>query len=107
MDGLFELFAVLLISSFVLQFLLYKTNTTEKKYRIAFIMNYVLVLVLTYFAYTSLPSNYTLRKTIALAWPLIATLALFLNYRKSKDKKLSNTLLTISMAGALIQTLFI
>lgn len=107
MDVLLALFAFLLISSFVLQFLLYKTVNEEKKYRIAFVMNFILVLVLSFFAFSSLPNNFALQRIIAIVWPIIATLALILKYRKLESKTLPNTLLTISMAGALIQTLFI
>lgn len=92
------IFAVLIIMAAIGQFLLYKNGGS----RIGLIWNTVLGIIISYLVYTSLPSNYTGQKVLALVWGIIALVAFLLELRNKETLILSKIMLTVSVVGGII-----
>lgn len=95
------IFIVILIMAVIGQFFLYMKGRS----RIALIWNTVLGIIISYLVYTSLPSNFTFQKVLALVWAIIAIVAFILDLRKKETLLISKIMLTVSVVGGIIQLL--
>lgn len=102
MGELLIIFIGVIIAAVVLQFLLYKDKLGNNT---IFILNIVLVLVVSFITYTALPSNYNTQRIIAIAWSAVALLALTLKSRSKESLATSKILLTIAVLGSILQML--
>lgn len=94
------IYIVLVIIAISLQVLLY-LNKSGRGNSI-FILNVVFAIILSYLAYTSLPTNYTSQRFIAIVLGVIPILGIFI---KSKSKSFllgSKLLLTVSILGTFL-----
>src|SRR5699024_5631638 len=91
-------FIVLIILVVAGQFLLYK----EYWRRGAIIGNTVLGIVISYMAFSALPSNYIGQKVLALVWGVIALIAFVLDLRSKASLLISKIMLTVSIVGGVI-----
>ena len=94
-------FIVLIILVVVGQFLLYRSHGK----RGAIIGNTVLGVIVSYMTFTSLPSNYTVQRGLALVWGIIALIAIMLDLRSKGTFLVSKIMLTISVVGGIVQLL--
>lgn len=94
-------FIVLFIIAVVLQILLYRRQ--NKSNNGIFIINMLFGIVLSYLAFTSLPSNYTGQRSLALVFGLVAVLALVLKFTNRKFIFVSKVMLTVTIIGTLVQ----
>lgn len=98
---LFIIFIVLAVAAVVIQILLYKRgNETNNG---IFIINMLLGVLLSYMAFSSLPTNFTGQRTLAIVWGVIAVVAIVLKLTSSKFIMVSKVLLTVSIVGSLFQ----
>lgn len=66
----------------------------------------LLGLIISWFNYTALPSNYTGSRIIALGWGILSLIAVIIKFT-SKDKgSIARFVLTISVLGGLINLIF-
>lgn len=93
------IFIVLFVLVVIGQFFLYSSQ--ENQFWV--IWNTLLGIVIAFMAYTSLPSNYVVQKTIALVWGIIALVAFILQLRNNETSMLVKVLLTISVVGGIVQ----
>lgn len=107
MDILLIIFTALLISAFILQILMYSSTSESKKQQVILAINVTFVFLLSFFAFSSLPSNYTIEKSIAIVWPFIAVFAVLLKFKNASSPLNPKLILTIAMLGALIQAIFV
>ena len=107
MDELLIIYGILLIVSGILQYLLFKTEDNKQKNRIAFLANFLLVLVLSFIAYTEQPENYTIQRTIATLPALLAFVAVLIKFQAEKNKNLAKILLITSVISGLALAIFI
>lgn len=94
------MFIVIVIAGVVLQILLYKDKSDTNT---IFILNLILVVLVSYITFTALPSNYTIPRIIAIAWSAVALLALTLKSRSRESLNTSKILLTIAVLGSIVQ----
>ena len=94
-------FIALIILVAMGQFALYKNRWRQG----ATIGNTILGVIISYMAFTSLPSNYTGQRGLALVWGVVALVAFVLDLRSKHTLFLSKILLTISVVGGMIQLL--
>lgn len=98
---LLVLFTVLAILAVFIQILLYKRGTASNNG--IFIVNMVFVFIISYLVYTALPMNYTGLKMLAIAWSVMALIAVVLKVINNNFMMISKVLLTIAVVGSLIQ----
>lgn len=101
---LFIFYLVLISVAVILQFLLYKSK--YKSSNGIFIINMLFVIFLTYLAYTALPTNYTIQKSIAIFWASFAVLAVVLKLITGKSSVVSRVILSLSIIGSFLQLYF-
>ncbi len=104
MDVLLMIFTAIIIATVILQILLYSNKKDTNK---IFILNFVLLLVISFITFTGLPSNYTMQRIIAVAWSALGVIALLLKSKGANAIGTSKILLTIAMVGGLIQMILI
>lgn len=104
MDVLLMIFTAIIIATVILQLLLYSNKKDTNK---IFILNFVLLLVISFITFTGLPSNYTMQRIIAVAWSALGVIALLLKSKGANAIGTSKILLTIAMVGGLIQMILI
>lgn len=97
------IFIVLIITAVIIQILLYRQKGDSKNN--IFIINMLLGLLLSYLAYTSLPSNFIEQKILAIAWGIISVLALVVKLSSRKFIVASKVMLTVAILGSLVQLL--
>lgn len=107
MGELLIIYGTLLVISGLLLYLLLKTEDDKTKNRMAFLGNFVLVLVLSFMAYTEQPENYTLQRTIATLPALLGFVAVLIKFQADKNKDLARNLLIISLITGLALGIFI
>lgn len=98
------IFTAIIIATVILQLLLYSNKKDTNK---IFILNFVLLLVISFITFTGLPSNYTMQRIIAVAWSALGVIALLLKSKGANAIGTSKILLTIAMVGGLIQMILI
>lgn len=92
------LYIVLLIIGITIQVLLY-TSKNKSKNNI-FISNLVFALILSYLVYTSLPTNYTDQKVLAIMLGGISIIGFFINLYAKKLLILSKIMISLSIIGS-------
>ncbi len=103
MGELAIIYAVLIGGALVLQFLLYKGTGNNN---LIFILNMLLVIIISAMLFSSQPSNYVMQKVISAAWGVIALLAFFLKSKGESSLGTSKLMLTIALVGAVVQMMF-
>ncbi len=101
---LFVFYLILISVAVILQFLLYKSK--YKSSNGIFIINMLFVILLAYIAYTALPENYTIQKSIAIFWASFAVLAVVLKLITGKSSVVSRVILSLSIIGSFLQLYF-
>lgn len=96
---------VLIILAVLLQILLYMYKNDSKN--IIFVVNMLLGVFLAYLAFTSLPTNYTGQRVLAIAWGIIAILGIILKLADRKLVMASKMMLSIAIIGSLVQLLLL
>lgn len=91
------IYFVLGIGALYLQYLLYQKDA--KRY--VYILNMVFGFLLTYIAYSSLPSNYIVQKGIALIFGLSGASSIFVKER-TNHPLIPKVMLSVSIIGNLI-----
>ena len=104
MDVLLIMFIAIVIAAVILQILLYRDKSTNGT---IFILNLVLILVISFITFTGLPTNYGIQRVIAVAWSVLGIIAFFLKSKGANSISTSKILLTVAMVGGLIQMIFI
>lgn len=100
-----ELLIFLVISyivGLVLQFFLYKKNSNGDTKSIIYLLNVLYAMGLSYLAYTSLPSNYTLQKNITLIFGLLSVVSFIFKNRKIGRIAVNNMMITLSILGSIV-----
>lgn len=77
------------------QVLLYKTKSSNS----IFIINMLFALLLSYLAFTAMPTNFTVERTIAILMGIIAVLAVVMKFRSEKLVLFSKMTLSISIVA--------
>lgn len=95
------LFIVFIITAVIIQILLYKSKNKSKN--TIYIINMLFALIMSYLAFTSLPTNYTEQRVLATVWGVISILALIIKLSKEKFIVVSKIMLTIAILGSLVQ----
>lgn len=98
------LFIVLIVTAFITQILLYRRKSGSGIS--LFIINMFLGILLSYLAFTALPTNYTSQRGIAIAWGVLAVLAVVLKLTTNRFIMASKILLSIAIIGGLVQLIF-
>lgn len=70
----------LIILTIVLQVLLYKNKTGNK----VIVINMLFSLILSYLAFTALPTNFTMQRILAITMGLVAISAVFIKFKNEK-----------------------
>ncbi|MDT2768201.1 hypothetical protein P7G58_04900 [Globicatella sulfidifaciens] len=94
---------VLITVAVIIQALLYK-NKNESKNNI-FIINMLLGILLSWIVYTSLPTNFTEQRILAISLGLISVSAVVVKLKTEKFIVASKVMLSISIVGGLFQLL--
>lgn len=94
--GVFNLLIVMGV--LIAQFFLYKDQSNMK----FFVINMLLGILISFLAFTALPSNYTGQRLLTLVFGALAVVAYFV-HSKSENKLLSKLLLSVSIIGNIIQ----
>ncbi len=97
------IYIVIIIAIISSQILLYKTNTKLENEGIYFMLNIILIFILSYIVYTSLPTNYAIQKILSLVWSGLAALAFMIKINTNKTLMIAKIMLTIGIAGNLVQ----
>ena len=97
-------YLVLIIIAAIIQFLLYKSKYKSKNS--IFFINMLFVIFLAYIAYTALPTNYTVQKSIAILWASIAVIAVVLKLITGKSSVVSKVMLSLAIVGSFLQLYF-
>ena len=98
------IFSVLMILVVVLQLLLYRSKNKDNN--TIFALNFLMSLLISCMAYTSLPDNYTTSKMIVIGIGMISVLAVVLRLIKKVQIRTSNIILTVSIICSLIMMFF-
>lgn len=101
MGALLVIYIVLLSVTSIAQFLLYRNKSHDKKS--IYLVNLAVALFLTAMAFTSLPSNYIVRRGISIGAGIVSLVAIVLIYKDDKFAKSSRLMLTLSITTNLIQ----
>lgn len=96
------IYVALGILAIIFQVLLYK-GIKSKNSHFVFMANVLLSLVLAFIAYSSLPSNFTMQRVIAVITGLIAISAIGIRLKTKENFIISKLMLTISIIAGLIQ----
>ncbi|CAD2079578.1 hypothetical protein [Phocicoccus pinnipedialis] len=103
--GLLEiLFIALVVIALIAQRFLYKNNSPSLKG--VFIWNVVLTFLISYLAFTSLPENYHIQRSLAVLWSIVAIIATIIKFSFPKLLVVSKLVLSIALLGSLIHLLF-
>lgn len=97
------LFIIVLIAAVLTQVFLYRRKSGTGNG--IFILNMLVGILLAYLAFTALPANYTGQKVLAIAWGVIAVVAVVLKMTNEKLVTISKVLLSIAIIGGLVQLL--
>lgn len=92
------LFGVLLALAVILQLLLYKRDDNY-----IFLLNMVFGIIVSYLAFTGLPTNFTGSRIIALLWGLLAILAMVLRRKETLPITRGKRVINLAIVGGLIQ----
>lgn len=95
------MYIVLVVIAVIIQFLLYR-NKNELKNGI-FIINMVFGIILSYMVFTSLPTNFTNQRILAIVLGLIAAIAVVLKLKSEKFIMASKIMLSVSIIGGFFQ----
>ncbi|ARF16954.1 hypothetical protein [Sporosarcina ureae] len=96
--GILEImYIVLVILAVGIQVILYKSKSNNS----IIIINMLFGLLLSYLAFTSFPTNFTLQKTLAIVMGIVAILAVIIKFRSEELVILSKISLSISIAVSL------
>lgn len=95
------LFIILIVTAIVIQVLLYldKNGSSHN----IFVINMLLALFLSYLAFTSLPTNFTGLRILAVVWGALSVLAMFVRLKKGQFIFISKIMLSIAIVGNLVQ----
>lgn len=97
--GILMIFFIFLIfSAITIQILLYIQKNESKN--AIFIINMLFGVFLSFLAFTALPMNYTEQRVIAIAWGVIAVLAMVVKF---KNTTASKVMFSIAIVGSLVQ----
>ncbi len=99
MELLLILFVILGIIAVAIQFLLYKKEARNS----IFIINMLFAIVVSYLTFTSLPTNFTSQRFLAIGWSLIAIVAVILKLNVKINPNISKVILSLSVLGSLLQ----
>lgn len=97
------IFIVLIVIGIIIQIFLYRSSNDSKHYNLIFIINMLFGILLSYLAYTSLPSNYIGQRILAGSWMIIAILAMLMKSKMRGSEFISKMMLTISIVGGFSQ----
>ncbi|MCZ2260501.1 hypothetical protein [Sporosarcina sp. G11-34] len=97
------LIIILIIAAVISQKLLYKPKNASGNS--IFIINMLFGILLSYIAFTAIPTNYTGKRVLAIGWGVVAVLAVILKLTNQKLITLSRVLLSIAIIGSLAQIL--
>ena len=95
------LYIVLVVIAVIIQLLLYR-NKNELKNGV-FIINMLFGIILSYMIFSSLPTNFTNQRILAIVWGLIATTAVILKLKSEKLIMASKIMLSVSIIGGFFQ----
>lgn len=99
-------YLLLFLLSLLVQYVLYKQENKTKKRNIIYLLNMVLVIIISRLLYSSLPSNHTLHRFTALFWGGLGILSMFIELLSRTKSKLSNILMSSRNWDGLIQLIF-
>lgn len=96
--GILEiLYIIFIIIGIIIQILLYREKNESKNN--IFIINMLFVILLSYIAFTSFAINFTVERTLAIVFAVIALLAVGVKVKVEKLAILSKVMLSISIIG--------
>lgn len=95
------MYAILFTLALVLQVFLYR-NKNERKLGIYF-LNTILGVLLSYLAFSSLPSNFEGQRIVALIVGALAIIGCFYKFLFRKDKIIGKIMISLSIVGGFIQ----
>lgn len=96
------LYVLIVLIAALAQTFLYMGQYKDKI--IIFLANMVLGIGLSYLAFTSLPTNFTSQRIIAIIWGVLAVIGMILKLTsKEQTSLISKIVLSISIVGSLIQ----
>lgn len=84
---------ILLVLTIGLQVLLYKSKSSNG----IVIINMLFSLILSYLAFTALPTNFTIQRILAIVMAIVAVLAVVIKFRNAEFVLLSKIALSISI----------
>ena len=93
-------FIALFIIAGLIQILLYRHGKKTKNG--IFIANMILGVILSYLAFSALPTNFTGQRVVAIVWGALAVVALVLKL-SNRFIMVSKILLTVAIVGSLVQ----
>lgn len=94
-------FIALFIIAGLIQILLYRHGKETKNG--IFIVNMLLGILLSYLAFTALPTNFTGQRVVAIVWGVIAVVAVVMKLSSGRFIMVSKILLTVAIVGSLVQ----
>lgn len=101
--GVLNIFYIVLgVIGVGLQGFLYFGNEKFISNRVVFILNMLFGIIISYLVFTSLPSNYSLQRIMAILIGLISILAMIVRV-KDISSMVAKIMLSISVIGGLIQ----
>lgn len=89
---------ILLVLAIGLQVLLYKSKSNNG----IIIINMLFSLILSYLAFTALPTNFTIQRILAIVMGIVAVLAIVIKFRSEEFVLLSKIALSISIVVCLV-----
>lgn len=95
------IYIVLIITTLVIQVLLYKGKNESKNS--IFIVNILFVFLLSFIVFSSLPTNYIWQRILAIVWPAISILAIVVKIKAKQFILASKVMISVSIFGCLIQ----
>ncbi|PID24292.1 hypothetical protein [Sporosarcina sp. P7] len=97
LDILEIMYIVLIIIAIGIQVVLYKSKTNNS----IIIINMLFGLLLSYLAFTSFPTNFTIQKTLSILMGIVAVLAVVMKFRSNELVFLSKIAFSISIVVSL------
>ncbi|MDV6377163.1 hypothetical protein ORD22_02660 [Sporosarcina sp. GW1-11] len=94
-------FIVLLVTAVIIQILLYRSKNESNNY--VFFMNMLFGVLLSYMAFSALPMNFTGQRVLAIAWGVVAVLAVVVKLTSGKFIMISKIMLSVAIIGGLVQ----
>lgn len=95
------IYIMLIVVALIVQIALYKNKYQSKNG--VFIINTLLGIILSYIAYSSLPTNFTGQRILAAGWGIISIIAIILKLSTKKSVMISKTMLSVAIVGGLSQ----